>query len=80
MTELYSITHEVKIHSCFYDRILSGQKRFEIRKNDRDYQIGDWMHLVDGSRKLAVKIIYISDFEQKDGYVVIGFTVGDPQQ
>jgi len=34
-------THRIKIHPKYVERILSGQKTFEIRKNDRDYQVGD---------------------------------------
>ncbi len=34
-------THRIKLHPNYFDRILSGQKNFEIRKNDRDYQVGD---------------------------------------
>lgn len=80
----YSKTHDVKIEKQYYDRIISGQKRFEIRYNDRDYQVGDWVYLEcldecgsETGKKLAVKIIYTSNFEQKNGYIVFGFTVGE---
>lgn len=33
--------HKVKIEKRFYDRLLTGRKSFEIRRNDRDYQVGD---------------------------------------
>lgn len=33
--------HEVKCWPKFYDHIESGEKTFEVRKNDRDYKIGD---------------------------------------
>ena len=33
--------HELKIHLKYYKDILSGTKRFEWRKNDRDFQVGD---------------------------------------
>lgn len=77
MTEKYSRTHRVKIEEVYLERILSGQKRFEIRKNDRDYQVNDWVHLNCENRTVAVKIIYISDYEQKPGYIVFGFTIGE---
>lgn len=73
----YSRTHQLKIDTCYFERVQSGQKRFEIRKNDRDFQVNDWIYLVDGERKIACKIIYITSYEQNDGYVVIGFTVGE---
>ena len=33
--------HELKTVQPYYDKIVSGKKRFEYRKNDRDFQIGD---------------------------------------
>lgn len=35
------MTHQLKIRADFADRVLSGEKTFEIRKNDRDFQCGD---------------------------------------
>jgi hypothetical protein len=36
--------HLLKINSRHLARILKGQKLFEIRFNDRDYQVGDAIH------------------------------------
>lgn len=33
--------HDLKIQQCFLIHILEGRKPFEIRKNDRDFQVGD---------------------------------------
>ena len=33
--------HEIKIHKKYADRIIAGEKTFEVRINDRDYQVGD---------------------------------------
>ena len=33
--------HTLKIERRYYDRIIEDKKTFEIRKNDRDYQVGD---------------------------------------
>ncbi|WP_145033769.1 DUF3850 domain-containing protein, partial [Micrococcus luteus] len=52
-------------------------KKFEIRKNDRFYMVGDtlvlheWMDEFTG-RKLEAQIIYITDYKQRPGYVVLG--------
>ena len=35
------MTHLLKIRADFADRVLSGEKTFELRKNDRDFQRGD---------------------------------------
>lgn len=34
-------THELKIQKQFLDAVLSGEKPFEVRKNDRGFQKGD---------------------------------------
>lgn len=39
------ITHDLKIWPDFFDAIESGQKPFEIRKNDRDFRVGDLLRL-----------------------------------
>ena len=33
--------HQLKIRQCYLCHILEGKKTFEVRKNDRDYQVGD---------------------------------------
>ncbi len=34
-------THELKLDVKYFDEVKGGNKNFEIRKNDRGYQIGD---------------------------------------
>lgn len=36
---------ELKLDTKFYDDVKSARKDFEIRKNDRDYQVGDILKL-----------------------------------
>ena len=33
--------HELKCWPVFFDDIAAGAKKFEIRKNDRDFRVGD---------------------------------------
>lgn len=38
-------THELKCWPEFFKAIMDGTKRFEVRKNDRNYQLGDRLYL-----------------------------------
>lgn len=42
--------HELKILPEYFDAVISGRKRFEIRKNDRDYKVGDQLILKEWSQ------------------------------
>ena len=33
--------HQLKIREEYYNNILNNKKKFEVRFNDRDYQVGD---------------------------------------
>jgi len=37
--------HELKTHPEPFEALKSGVKRFEIRKDDRNYAVGDYLHL-----------------------------------
>lgn len=39
--------HELKIKHEYLIEVDRGRKTFELRKNDRDYQVGDLIHFVD---------------------------------
>lgn len=76
--------HDLKILPEHYENILSGDKTFEIRKNDRGYKVGDYLMLCEWdelnnkrlSRWSYVRIKYMTDYQQKDGSVVLGFEMG----
>jgi len=38
--------HELKTWEEFFGPILTGNKTFEIRKNDRNYKVGDTLRLL----------------------------------
>ncbi|WP_447838269.1 ASCH/PUA domain-containing protein [Aeromonas salmonicida] len=70
--------HELKIKPEYFAAIYFGEKTFEIRNNaDRNFQVGDTLMLKawDGefTGDFVEKVVsYITDFEQKPGYVVLG--------
>lgn len=35
--------YALKISPKYFDDVASGRKNFEIRKNDRNYQVGDYV-------------------------------------
>ncbi|WP_158125248.1 DUF3850 domain-containing protein [Vibrio fluvialis] len=67
--------HNLKIKSEHLEAIISGVKTFEIRKNDRDFKVGDRVTLIEeeGERYLTIRINYITSYAQQDGYVVFSF-------
>jgi len=87
--------HELKLNTDYFSAVEAGRKRFEIRKNDRDYQVGDLLALssfengsyqrwastmnhigndtvgIHEADTILMTVTYITDYEQKDGYVVM---------
>lgn len=75
------ICHDLKTLPSFYAAVISGKKRFEIRKNDRNFQVGELIRLLEwdgedytGEERYA-QIIYLTDYEQKAGFVVLGIAL-----
>jgi len=67
--------HRLKIKPQYLEAIISGDKTFEIRKNDRDFKVGDRVELIDNEnqRYLIIRIKYIDDYAQLPGYIVFSF-------
>jgi hypothetical protein len=38
-------THRLKTLAPYWERVQSCQKKFEVRQNDRDFQVGDILEL-----------------------------------
>lgn len=73
--------HELKILPEYLEAVVDGSKTFEIRKNDRNFSVGDTICLneFDGTKmtgRWTERVVtYITDYEQKDGYVVMGMAL-----
>lgn len=77
--------HELKVWMNFYPDLETQEKTFELRKNDRDFQKGDFLNLkpFDSIKKQELKIgrqlakvTYVlkdsPEFGLKDGYAILG--------
>lgn len=75
--------HTLKIQQCYLIHILEGTKTFEVRKNDRDYQVGDvisFLPIEDSNYQVyeirhtlpEFRISYVTNFGCQDGFVVLG--------
>lgn len=78
-------THKLKTVQPYFERCWLQSKRFEVRKNDRDFREGDTVYLQEydseketySGKELRCTILYVlSDFPAiEKGYVVFSFTV-----
>lgn len=63
-------THHIKITRQYFEDVVFGLKRFELRKNDRDYAVGDIVVLQEygangfTGRETRARIVYMLE-----GYV-----------
>ncbi|UOL47450.1 hypothetical protein vBVpPvVp04M_00062 [Vibrio phage vB_Vp_PvVp04_M] len=80
--EIGKMTHNLKILPCYFQAVVSGDKKFEIRNDsDRGFQKGDLVMLNEWSEgkftgnSVMVEITYVTGFEQKQNFVVFGFFI-----
>ena len=71
--------HELKLQQPFFDDVYYNRKKFEVRKNDRNYKVGDRLKLVEfpseNPRYVLKDIEYILEGGQygiEKDYVVLG--------
>lgn len=80
--ERKNMIHQLKCEAQYFEDCVSGRKTFEVRKNDRNFHLGDYLALneltkatkVETGRSALFHVIYIlndKDFV-KEGYVVLG--------
>lgn len=76
--------HVLKIYSKYFDAVVKGTKTFEIRENDRNFQVGDILVLLEINEKkketgnsIVKEVTYITNFMQRENYVVLG--IAKPQ-
>ncbi|HGC5945109.1 TPA: DUF3850 domain-containing protein [Enterococcus faecalis] len=70
--------HELKILPVYFEAVVTRKKRFEIRKNDRDFRVGDILRLREyqngqyTGELYVTTITYLTDYAQQANYVVMG--------
>jgi hypothetical protein len=76
-------THELKTWPVFYEKIIDGSKSFEVRNNDRNFQVNDILFLREydpdaedyTGRSCKVRVTYIlgdNPFFQINNNVIMG--------
>lgn len=84
-----AVTHDVKLWPKVYDAVEADLKPWEFRKNDRDYQVGDTLHMrswcpdaeaYDG-REMCRRVVWMlpgGQFGIPEGYCIM--TLEHPSQ
>jgi len=76
--------HELKTLPEYFQRVFFNEKKFEVRKNDRNFEKGDVLVLKEWDdkkqeytgRRVTVRVTYIlygGKFGIEEGYCVMGF-------
>ena len=64
--------HELKIKDEYLDNLISGKKKFEIRYNDRDYQLDDTLMFERWGIQYLFGITHIhSGLGLENGYIIM---------
>ena len=80
--------HQLKILPEYFAPVCLGLKSFEIRENDRDFQVGDLVELREylpnhdryTGRVLPREITYVTAYAQQANYVVFGLGLLDESE
>jgi murein L,D-transpeptidase YafK len=80
-------THKLKTWKTFYRAIIKGDKTFEVRRNDRNFKVGDNLQLIEvdnennmtpTKHECLVKVKYLLSGEEwgiVKGHVVLGIEI-----
>ena len=59
--------HELKIKHKYYIEVEDGTKMFELRKNDRDYRVGDLIRFIEVKKECNNDYgVYVDRLIEKD--------------
>ena len=66
------IVHELKTINPFFEDVFNGAKDFEIRKNDRNFKVGDRLKLIEFEKGKEKKRYVLKDIK----YILTGGQYG----
>ena len=78
------VRHELKTVQPYFDAVANYIKTFEVRRNDRDFHVGETLILKEfmppetyTGKELRVEIVYMLDDPEyvQPGYVILGIEV-----
>lgn len=77
-------THNLKTWPPFFEAVLEGRKTFELRRDDRGFEVGDVLQLQEWNpeaaaltgrvvdRQVAYLVRNVPEFGLQPGFVVLG--------
>jgi putative uncharacterized protein ORFD in retron EC67 len=78
-------THDLKIEKKYFNDVMTEKKKFEVRKDDRGYQVNDVLSLneydkdkqIYTGRHISAKVLYILDDNTflKEGYIILSISI-----
>lgn len=87
------MVHKLKCIQPYFDDVRLGRKTFEVRKDDRNYQVGDRLDIFVGSEDIVDDGKYRphvhlwvnyklsgGNFGIEEGYCVLGLTFIEPEK
>jgi len=76
--------HDLKLFTRYFQPVVNGDKRSEVRTNDRQYEVGDIVTLHEGQpglngfeytgRSISARISFVDNFGCKQGYVSLSLS------
>lgn len=67
-------THDLKTRTPWFDRVAAGEKRAEIRRHDRDFQVGDMLRLIEVNEYGTPKSTWVPEGRDARGRFTAGYT------
>lgn len=77
MKSIGKMVHALKLHKKYYEDSVKNLKTFEIRKNDRDFRVGDILKLVEYDPNMADKRMGLIGVTGREHFKEITYILDD---